>query len=591
MFSPPTSKAAAYPCTDDYIFSLRCAAIGAAILFSFFSKGHGKIWLPLPVVIIVSAAVNVLLSIYTIRQHPLTNGRPHLILAVDAAQASLGTFLAGGYYSAFFPLFIVLVAELAVTLNLRSAVAMILTTGALHIAAVILNQVGEWTALGASLAVSRFIALMIFGALAMVFSEHIRREEKSRREAEEHAAQLLALNELFYQLNQPSTGLDRAFTSLMDGAQRLLDAQAGAFISYDVTENWLIWSAGKATTTTLPGNRFDYWGWKAEGIYIAGPAYDRPLPSVWAGRGLKAVAGIRLDSLPGDPSGALIIGRNSGVLTETEWLLFRALAREAELAVRNMQLYANEHDQLLRLQQFEQTRQSFLSAIAHELRTPLTVLKTLLPALMDLYQIPPLQRSEIQAVTTQNLNRLETLITDFMESIRLEAGAVILHNQPLDLAQRVQHVVNSLRPLFLSMQQKVTLDIPPNLPLVYGDRRRVDQILSSLLHNAHKFAPENGAIRVIARANGKMMQVDIEDNGPGVPVQARNHIFKKFYSAPAESTRGGLGLGLYICSELVALHHGSLWYQERAQGGSCFCFTLPLEGEKDGKSEQENFGY
>ncbi|MCL4396500.1 MAG: ATP-binding protein, partial [Chloroflexi bacterium] len=292
-----------------------------------------------------------------------------------------------------------------------------------------------------------------------------------------------------------------------------------------------------------------------EETYTAGPAYRQPLPRLWADENLESVAGIRLQAPQSDAPGALVIGRRGAALSDEEWLLLRALGREAELALRNAHLFASEHAQVLRLQQFEATRQSFLSAIAHELRTPLTVLKTLLPLLNDGSRLPAAERQEILTLVDQNLRRLEALISDFLESTRLEAGAVTLHRQPLDLARRAQRSVDNLQPLFESKRQRVTLDAPADLPRVNGDRRRVDQILSSLLHNAFKFTPAGGTIRCTLRRADDVALMCVEDDGPGVPVSARELIFDKFYSA-AESSLAGVGLGLYICRELVALHGG-----------------------------------
>lgn len=322
------------------------------------------------------------------------------------------------------------------------------------------------------------------------------------------------------------------------------------------------------------------WGWQVERqeVYMAGSAYHQPLPGVWANQDLQVVAGIRLNALAGNAPGALIIGRRGVALNDTEWLLLRALGREAELAARNVQ--------------FQQARQSFLSAIAHELHTPLTVLKTLLPALNGWDQVSAAHRREILTMVEQNLSRLESLTGDFLESTRLEVGAVRLSRQPLDLARRVQRALDTLQPLFLSKQQQITVDAPSPLRRVNADRRRVDQILSSLLHNAYKFTPAGGMIRVVVRVDGQAVQMCIEDNGPGVPVAARDHIFDKFYSASAESALAGAGLGLFICRELVALHGGRLWYEERPEGGSRFCFTLPAaEEENDGESDEEDSGH
>ena len=240
-----------------------------------------------------------------------------------------------------------------------------------------------------------------------------------------------------------------------------------------------------------------------------------------------------------------MVGRSGGALDDAEWLTLRALAREAELSLRNAQLHAQEHAQLAQLRHFEEARRSFFSAVAHELRTPLTVLKTLLPSLSDWSRLSVAQQGEVRGMVDQNLQRLEAMITEILESSQVEAGAVTLNREPVDLAIRAERVVESLQPLFES-QQRVTLEAAPDLPRVDGDRQRLDQVLSSLFHNAYKFSPMGGTIRGMLAQDGAQVQLCIEDDGPGVPVELRERIFDKFYSLPAQSMRAGVGRGLHL---------------------------------------------
>jgi signal transduction histidine kinase len=418
---------------DRSLLFLRWVAVGVAIPFSYLGEFEGGMWLPFPVAFGLIAGLNLLLTDFVIQRRVSAIEHSHVIIIADAVQAGLATLLAGGYHSMFIGLFVLLVVELALALPMRLAAVWILSAGGLHVVAAMLNQSGEWTTLGAYMTAGKLFILLIIGALALAFSEQIRREERSRQATEEHATKLAALNE--------------------------------------------------------------------------------------------------------------------------------------------------------QLQQFEQTRQSFLSAIAHELRTPLTVLKTLFPTTNDWDRMPVERRQEIQTMVEQNLNRLESLVSDYLEATRLEAGAVTLHRQPLSLARRVLQVVNILNPLFQSKQQQVKIDISPSLPRIEADQRRLDQILSCLLHNAYKFTPVGGMVHVFAQVTGDAVQVCVEDNGPGIPPVAQDHIFDKFYSASAESGLAGVGLGLFICRQLVLLHSGEIWYQERSGGGSVFCFTLPLfKEEEDGDS-------
>ena len=199
---------------DRYLLILRWATIGAAVLLAPFSgTGPGSLLAPFGAVI----AVNLALSVYVARRRPFANGRPVATLAVDAAQALAATLLAGGAHSPFFPLFLLLVVELAIAQPARLAAAWIPTAGALHVAAVVVSQQGNWSVLSAYMAVGKLLVLLIVGALAIAFTEQLRHEERDRRVAERHVTQLTTLNELFFELNQPTADLSRAFKALLGG--------------------------------------------------------------------------------------------------------------------------------------------------------------------------------------------------------------------------------------------------------------------------------------------------------------------------------------------------------------------------------------
>jgi signal transduction histidine kinase len=577
---------------DRYLLVLRWATIGAAVLLAPFSGTEpGSLLAPFGAVI----AVNLALSVYVARQRPFANGRPVATLAVDAAQALAATLLAGGAHSPFFPLFLLLVVELAIAQPARLAAAWIPTAGALHVAAVVVSQQGNWTVLAAYMAVGKLLVLLIVGALAVAFTDQVRHEERDRQLAERHVAQLTTLNELFFELNQPASDLSGAFRALLEGARSLLRSDVGLVFLCDPTLGCWRMSASLDRYETLSGEtQLSDWGWEigARETFTTGPAYGLPLPPGWPDPRSQAVVGIRVGTPTGGEPGALVVGRAGGVLDDAEWLTLRALAREAELSLRNAELHAQEHAQLAQLRQFEEARRSFFSAVAHELRTPLTVLKTLVPSLEAWSRLSDAQQGEVRGMVEQNLQRLEAMITEILESSQVEAGAVTLHREPVDLAVRAERVVQSLQPLFENRQQRVTLEAVPDLPLVDGDRRRLDQVLSSLLHNAYKFSPVGGTIRVILSRDGARVRLCIEDDGPGVPPEARERIFDKFYSLPAQSTLAGVGLGLYICRELVALHGGRLWYEARREGGSRFCFTLPASpGRPDGEGDDQDPGH
>ena len=217
---------------DRYLLVLRWATIGAAFLLAPFS-GPALDSLLAPFVAVI--AVNVPLSAFAARRRPFAGLQPAPLLVVDAAQALGATLLAGGAHSPFFPLFLLLVVELAVAYPARLAAAWIPTAGALHVAAVVVSQQGNWTVLAGYMAVGKLLVLLIVGALAIGFAEQLRREERDRRVAELHGERLATLNDLFFELNQPMTDLAASFEALLRGAQRLLRSEVGMVFLCDPT--------------------------------------------------------------------------------------------------------------------------------------------------------------------------------------------------------------------------------------------------------------------------------------------------------------------------------------------------------------------
>ncbi len=590
--SRPHAGSQSLPRADRFLLGLRWAALGTAVLLALFENDPVA---GLSGLFAMVLALNLVVSAGAVARRPFARGRPTALLAIDAAQATAATLLAGGAHSPFFPLFLLLGVELAVAFDGRAVGAWVLTAGGVHLGASILPLLGGLTAVDAYMAVGKLFVLLIVGSLAAAFTAQVRLEEWHRALAERHAAQLALLNDLFFDLNQPHDDLQRAFGALLRAAQRLLAADVGlVFLCEPVLGCWRLTAALDEPSTAPAGLAPAAWGWRIadEETFAAGPALGSLLPPGWPDPTTRVVAGVRLQAPADGEPGALVIGRPGPELDDSEWLAFRALAREAELSLRNARLLAEEHAQLARLRRFEEARQSFFSAVAHELRTPLTVLRTLMPSVADWARLPGDEQPRVVGLVDQNLQRLESLIGDLLDSARVEAGAIALRREPVAPAGRVRRVVRSMQPLFDSRRQKVAVEAEPGLPLVDADRRRLDQVVSSLLHNAHKFGRVGGRVDARLARDGDNVRVCIEDDGPGVPDGERQRIFERFYSAsPSGAGQAGLGLGLYVSRELVALHGGRLWHEPRPDGGARFCFTLPVTEEgPDGSGDDPDPG-
>lgn len=235
------------------------------------------------------------------------------------------------------------------------------------------------------------------------------------------------------------------------------------------------------------------------------------------------------------------------------------------------------------LQQHQlELKDQFLSHVSHELRSPLTVIYSFVEILLDglAGEINEQQR-EFLAITQRNASQLRQMIEDLLEVTRAQTGKLVVNAHRLDLVPEVESTLEGLLPQAQERRIQVTSEVAPGLPAVLADPYRVRQVLGNLLDNALKFTPEGGALRVTVRPGdepSEALAISVCDSGPGIPLAEREDIFRQLYQLDcgAPATRKGLGLGLFICRELVARMKGRIWVEGGPQGGSVFSFTLPL---------------
>lgn len=616
----PTTKAAQslafvpFPHADYYLLALRWLAfVGMSAITLGFDlnpvMGETAVESPisLPAAILIIAAYNIPISLLVWRLRPLATGRIGWLLLADVVAATLITALTGGGGSLFYFLFAIAVIEAGLAYCWRVAIALVATISLASLLTTFLTP--NWSLL-AMVTVVKFFSVLMMGLLITLFSEQMRQEYTARQAALLAAERMAVLNEISLRLGESQLEPERILATLLDSTHILPDiAFSLVALSHPVERYWYV--AASTTERHPVGQRIPEMveakitshleparpgqARPQPAFFLAGVGTTRPLPEFVAGDGITQFIGTPLILPSGVMTGVIAIGRQTErPLSHDEQLFLRSLALEAGLALRNAQLYAREQEQVTRLRRFETLQATFFSATAHELKTPLTVLKTLTPTLRPLPHLPLQTQNEISETFTQNLERLELLVADMLESARLEAGTVALRPRALDLAGRTRRVLERLAPLLARKQQKVELQAPANLPPVQADGKRVEQILSNLIDNAAKFAPPASVIEVsLSRPSppdGRgLVQVAVADAGPGVPPQDRELIFDKFYSV-ADKALAGVGLGLFICRELIRLHGGRIWVEERPGGGSRFCFTLPLAAEEipDEESQSQN---
>jgi signal transduction histidine kinase len=588
--------AAPIPNIDGYLLAIRWVALlGVSIItlglgaVSEYEGRYGEVWLGPIIALPIVVGFNLVVSVVAWQKKPLASGQAGWLLLGDITQAALFTTITGGISSSYFILFPLAAIEAGLVLYWQAALMTTIGLAVLHGIVAGLNPAFHWDSLAVAILAAKSFVILTLGALVTLFSNQLQQETASRRAAALAAARSAALNEIFLHLAEGSLELDQIVATILDGTRVLPAVEFSLVLLPDSPGGqWRV--AASTTSRYAVAQRIDSpdWGEPDPAICSVGAGTGYPLPDFVAADNIERLICARLISPGGDTLGMIVAGQETDrPLGESDRDFLRALAAEAGLALRNAYLYAREQEQVARLRQFEERQSVFFSAIGHELKTPLTVLKTLTPALRQLPDLPTETQGEITGAIEQNLSRLELLITDFLESSRLEAKAIALHRRAINLTRRVQRVVVSLLPLLERRRQQVELKIDPALPRVWADGRRVEQILSNLLNNATKFAPVDSTIELELSSIGDTVRVCVTDAGPGVPLDQRERVFEKFYIAATDKALAGVGLGLFICRELVRLHGGEIWIETGTGGGSRFCFTLPVVNNDSNKSRSQ----
>jgi len=233
------------------------------------------------------------------------------------------------------------------------------------------------------------------------------------------------------------------------------------------------------------------------------------------------------------------------------------------------------------LLQKNQEIQNFYHMISHELSSPLTSAQEYVSMVLDgmAGSLNDKQRRFLE-IARENCNQMCIHVNDLLDVTRLQTNKFAIHVRPFPMAKLVQGIVASMSSVAKDKGISLELVIESDLPDVLIDEKRITQVLNNLLSNALKFTPEGGEITVGVADNPLALEfilVSVRDTGRGIKPDKLPHIFDRLYQVTSSDwmTHQGLGLGLYICRELVRLHGGEISVQSEPGKGSTFSFSLP----------------
>ena len=290
--------------------------------------------------------------------------------------------------------------------------------------------------------------------------------------------------------------------------------------------------------------------------------------------------------------GALnILSDERNAFDQDDILLAESLAEAMALALDNASLHKDLTVAKDAAESANLAKSEFISVVSHELKNPMTSIRGYADLLTSgvVGEMSAQQESFIQTIST-NVGRMQTLVSDLTDVSRIESGHVHMDFEAVPLVDVVGDVVRTMRAQMEEKGQSLIVSTDDDLPMVWGDRNRLVQIMTNLVSNAYKYTPENGRVEVkltnqLHANNGQnesVVLVSVIDDGIGISEEDQKQMFEKFYRAPDREARSspGTGLGLNITKNLVELQNGRIWFESEFRKGTTFHFTIPIADDR-----------
>ena len=263
--------------------------------------------------------------------------------------------------------------------------------------------------------------------------------------------------------------------------------------------------------------------------------------------------------------------------TDDQLEMLQALADTASVALENVNLYKTLEDNITDLKKANQAKNEFLTNLSHELRTPLNSIVGWSELLLDNESEDP-AIAQAAEIIFRNAHRQTTIIEDLLDVSQMVSGRVRINSQMVDFKKLIEECIASVAEASQQKNITITFNEETNDSTVYGDSRRLKQMITHLLENAVKFSTGNQEVKIRLFRQGPRLNLEIQDQGVGIEAEALPQLFTIFKQADSSTIRkhGGLGLGLAIVRHLAEAHHGTVTAKSKGENqGATFTLSLP----------------
>ncbi|MBR3996431.1 MAG: HAMP domain-containing protein [Clostridia bacterium] len=229
----------------------------------------------------------------------------------------------------------------------------------------------------------------------------------------------------------------------------------------------------------------------------------------------------------------------------------------------------------------ENSRREFVANVSHELKTPITTIKTYIETIMENELDKETENGFLEVVNKES-DRMTRLIADLLTLSKLDNKIILANREYFNVSELIVNIINNMKMEAEKYNHKLNYNEMNELPLIFMDRDRLEQILINIISNSIKYTPENGQIDVFTRAIYGNIYIKIKDNGIGIPKKDLERIFERFYRVDKARSReqGGTGLGLAISKEMINAFGGDIYIESEPNVGTEVCIVIPVDGKR-----------